>query len=179
MNPQEQALLAQLKDVVLPVSPGWWPPAIGWWVVLSAMLILCGVILWLLKARQQKHKLDVWRTMALEEHQRIKSDFDKSGNHAGAVAQLSVLMRRVALAVQSRRGVASLTDDLWLASLDAMGQTTEYSNGIGSLLNRHPYQREFTLDDAAMPDLFQLTRNTITNADPTEQLQPGDSVAAL
>ena len=40
MDPQQQALLEQLKDVAQPANPGWWPPAPGWWLLLFCICLL-------------------------------------------------------------------------------------------------------------------------------------------
>jgi len=89
-------------------------------------------------------------------------------------------MRRVSLAVQPRRSVASLTDDQWLQSLDGIDGTRNYSSGAGRLLYRHQYQRELIPDDDAMSALFELTKNTIKKAGHQSGHQQGEaSVAAL
>ena len=38
--------LQQLKPLHLPPDPSWWPPAIGWWVLLIVLVILTGWILY-------------------------------------------------------------------------------------------------------------------------------------
>ena len=164
MNPQEQALLEQLKDVALPADPGWWPPAIGWWIALLLVLLICAACFWMLNRLLKKRQSNLWRSTALTEHKRISDDYLDNKNQYNTLAELSVLMRRVSLAVESRRSVAALTDDQWLQSLDVIGETTDYSNGAGRLLYRHQYQREKLLDESAMLELFELTKNTIKNA---------------
>ncbi len=37
MNPE---LLQQLRDIHLPTAPGWWPPAIGWWLLATLAVAL-------------------------------------------------------------------------------------------------------------------------------------------
>ncbi len=180
MNPEEQALLEQLKDVALPADPGWWPPAIGWWIVLLAALIIGGIAFWLVKKQLEKRERNTWRTTALAEHQRISNDFYNAKDQYNTLAELSVLMRRVSLAVQSRRSIASLTDDQWLQSLDVIGETTDYSSGSGRLLYRHQYQRELRLDDSEVSALLELTKSTIKSAGRNTNIQKeGVSIAAL
>ncbi len=179
MNPQEQELLEQLKDVALPATPGWWPPAIGWWIALLAVLAVCALAFWLIKRELGKRQRNTWRTTALTEHQRISDDFFNTKNQHNTLAELSVLMRRVSLAVQSRRSVAALTDDQWLQSLDSIGETSDYSSGAGRLLSRHQYQRDLQLDDGAMSQLFELTKTTIKKAGNKNHQQEGVSRAAL
>lgn len=155
----EQELLEQLRDVQLPVSPGWWPPAVGWWVVAAMLLVLIvALVFWFRHWHANK-----WRRAALRQHQAIVNGSDD----VQRVRKLSVLMRRVALNVESRTRVASATDQAWLRVLDDIGQTRDYSNGVGQLLVTLPYAdpAEQALSQQ-LPALFKLTRQTIQSADP-------------
>ena len=153
----EQELLAQLRDVHVPESPGWWPPAIGWWLVgcLLVALIL-GVIFW-----WRRWRAEAWRRAALREHQLLSA-----GNPGPqSVRALSVLMRRVAMKAEPRYKVASATDQEWLSVLDRMGQTHQYTDGVGRLLTVLPY-REMSADSPTdqLTSLFKLTKQTIEQA---------------
>jgi len=180
-NPDVQALLDQLNDVAIPADPGWWPPAVGWWVALSGIVLICAAVYWLFARYRAQQQRELWRKTALAEHQRIRDAYESGDEQTNALAELSVLMRRMALAVKPRPGIASLTDDIWLQSLDSIGQTDAYSTGVGSLLYRHQYQPHPQIDSAEMADLFELTRTTIVNADQHACLpeQEGTPVAAL
>jgi len=140
---------------------------------------ICCMAFLLINRSLKKRERDSWRTTALTEHKRISDDFLNNKNQYSTLAELSVLMRRVSLAVESRRSVAALTDDQWLQRLDVMGETTDYSSGAGRLLYRHQYQREMSLEDGAMFELFELTKNTIKKAGHHSDNQEGVSVAAL
>ena len=155
----EQELLAQLRDVHVPQAPGLWPPAIGWWLVGFLLLaLLLGALLWL-----RRWRVEAWRRAALREHQRLMAE-----NPGPQTAQkLSVLMRRVALKAERRYKVAGATDQEWLSVLDRIGQTNQYSEGVGKLLTVLPY-RELSADAAMdeLSSLFKLTKRTIELADP-------------
>ncbi len=153
----EQELLAQLRDVHLPENPGWWPPAIGWWLLACLLIgLLLGALFWI-----SRWRANAWRRAALHEHQRLVA---ASHGNAEVVRELSVLMRRVAIKAEPRQQVASATDQQWLTVLDRIGQTNEYTDGVGGLLTVWPY-RDMTSDQAASTDqlnsLFRLTRQTI------------------
>lgn len=164
MNPQEQELLSQLHDVVTPGNPGWWPPAIGWWVLLVTILLLCSAAYWLVKRQSEKREREIWRKTAIAKHQQLYKAFEDGEDQNILLAELSVLMRRVALVVVPRRKVAQLTDERWLETLDALGATSAYTTGVGRLLYRHQYQREVHLADTAMKELFDLTAGSIRDA---------------
>ena len=179
MDPQQQALLEQLKDVAQPANPGWWPPVPGWWLLLFCILLLGFMLYRFIKAHSERKSRDSWRRSALAEHQRLLESVEDVEDRAQSVAELSMLMRRVALAVEPRQRIAPLTDEQWLLKLDAIGRTTEYSNGVGTILYRHQYQRAPQLDDDTMINLFNLTAETIKTASPELPQTGGASVAAL
>ncbi len=166
MNPQEQQLLAQLKDVAQPASPGWWPLAPGWWLLIAVVTLLLFAAYKILKASVDRKEKQAWRRAALDEHQQLFYSLQNNGEQKKTLAALSVLMRRVALAVEPRSRVAVLTDKDWLLKLDAIGQTTDYSRGVGELLHRHQYQRDPRFDGEALTNLFKLTESTIKTASP-------------
>lgn len=179
MDPQQQALLEQLKDVAQPANPGWWPPAPGWWILAIAILLLGAIVYRFIKARAERKSRDSWRRSALAEHQRLFESIESYDGRSQSVAELSMLMRRVALAVEPRQRIAALTDEQWLLKLDAIGRTTEYSEGVGKILYRHQYQRAARLDDDSLISLFNLTAETIKSASPERTQAGGASVAAL
>ena len=180
MDPSEQqALLEQLRDVAAPAPVGWWPPAIGWWVLLAIVLLLLVLLFVLWKKFKTKHRKERWRRMALADHKRISesllsnaggatsSQAESQATQAQAtLADLSVLMRRVGLAISPRGKVAALTDDNWLHALDVIGNTRQYSDGVGQLLFRAPYRREHRIDEEDMQRLLNLTESTIRQAQP-------------
>ena len=53
---------------------------------------------------------------------------------------ISILLRRVALAKYEHEVVAGLTGKKWLGFLDAQGKTTEFTQGAGHTLIDVPYQ---------------------------------------
>ena len=108
-----------------------------------------------------KHwRANAWRRAALHEHQNL------AGNTPdGVLPALSVLMRRVAMKIEPRQNVASLTDREWLDTLDRIGQTREYNDGVGKLLIVWPYQdlaKQSELNKDQLTSLLRLTRQTIT-----------------
>lgn len=162
MDPQrEQQLLDQLRGLELPPEPGIWPPALGWWLVMAFVLTLVG--LWLLIRRWRRQ---TWKKIALREHRQIAAaPRDTASQRASSLARLSVLMRRVALATCGRAGAASATEEDWLAILDTLSGSKEYTHGAGKRLQRHPYMRPDSLSDHAFDELLQLTLRTIHKAE--------------
>jgi len=79
------------------------------------------------------------------------------------VSELSVLMRRVALANRPRQQVASLVDEKWLSVLQQLSGSSQYHKGVGQLLSRGPYSRA-TIDSDQLKSLLALTGTTIRQA---------------
>lgn len=110
-----------LRDVHVPASPSWWPPAPGWWIVAAVMVLL---LIWLAG----------WRWSHRRRMQRWARWFDQAT--AGdapteQIAAMSDLLRRAA------RGVDAKADRLqgaeWLRFLD--GDTGAlFSQGDGRVL---------------------------------------------
>ncbi|MGD8557863.1 MAG: DUF4381 domain-containing protein [Chromatiales bacterium] len=133
-DPVAQSL--QLRDIHLPPPPDFWPPAPGWWLlamILVALLAWALVIAWK-KARLRRTQR---RLLALLE------ELELTGRHEpGKLAQLSILLRRIALMHYPRQQVAGLTGEDWLHFLDSSGGDGGFANGPGRVLASGPYMPE-------------------------------------
>ena len=127
----------QLRDIHLPGPVDAWPPAPGWWIaaaVVLGLLIWIGVIAWrhLKIRRQRNHILGL-----LEQLEQSSTD-----THTPEfLAQLSRLMRRIALLRFPEQRVAPLTGKDWLAFLDRTGGNGGFCTGPGQVLAEGPYVR--------------------------------------
>jgi len=128
----------QLRDIHLPAPPEFWPPAPGWWALAAIALGLAtwaGALLWRqLRVRRQRRRI-----LALLDR------MERSSNGAATpefLAQLSGLMRRLALMRFPRQEIASLTGIKWLQFLDRSGGNGQFSRGPGKVLAHGPYMRE-------------------------------------
>lgn len=138
MNPA-QAIpqdMLQLRDIHLPLSPDIWPPAPGWWLLATAVL---GFLVWI-----TIRLLRLWRRHRLQKE--ILTTLDDLRQYSDEqitqfLAEISILLRRVAIMKFPRQQVAALTGKEWLSFLDLHGGDGEYSNGIGRVLADGPYAR--------------------------------------
>ena len=105
-------LAAQLRDIHLPPPPPWWPPQPGWWLIALAALLLC---LWWLR------RPPAWKREALARLNAADADFARHGNAARLLAEISVLLRRCALALRDRGQVAGLVGEDWVGCLRELG----------------------------------------------------------
>ena len=97
--------LAGLHDIVLPEAPPLWPPAAGFWV-----LFFLAIVLAVSAAHYslQKRRRDAYRRAGLVELERVRTVHD-----------VSVILKRVALAAWPRGQVASLYGREWARFLNA------------------------------------------------------------
>ena len=123
-----------LKDIHLPEAIGWWPPAIGWWLLAGFILLLIAFLYWFYKSlirktaikTAKKNLAAIKENPALDNNQKLR--------------ELSMLIRRVAISVNPRTEVASLTGRQWLAFLDQSVTGDPFSEGCGQLLTEGPYR---------------------------------------
>ena len=126
-----------LRDIHLPGAPEFWPPAWGWWLLLATLVVLLLVVL-MRQWRRVMRRRRVARLLRLLKRLQCRGDL----SDAQRLAELSGLLRRVALMHHSRRDIASLTGSDWLAFLDASGGHGGFANGPGRVLGEGPYARK-------------------------------------
>lgn len=129
--------LADLRDWHLPDPVSWWPPAPGWWLVATGILVALVLVARLWLRRRSRTSL---QRAARRELERLGHELAADGDRRRYLAELSRLLRRLALARYPRAQVASLTRDDWLAFLDATGGAGEFSDGVGRMLVESAYR---------------------------------------
>ena len=139
MNPADP--LATLRDIHVPDAPVFWPPAPGWFVV-AALMVAAGIVATVVGVRR-------WRAVRFRREALAGVRALRTRHQAGApdveiAMELSVLIRRVALARHPREEVAGLTGERWIAWLESI------LPGIGvsarTALLEAPYARRSRFD---------------------------------
>ena len=145
-----------LREIHLPESIGWWPPAPGWWA-LPVLVLLGGAVVWyscLLYKRRKYSAVNMARTELVE----IRSRFAADRDAGRCVRSVSGLLRRLCISVFPRNESAGLTGAEWLAFLRSgirersTGDMEQDIQGImpdktGRLLLEAPYRREVGEDE--------------------------------
>jgi hypothetical protein len=131
-----------LRDIHLPEPISWWPPAIGWWIVLGLTLLVSAVLTYLLRQRKRVTPAG----LALKELTLLENDPDMPARTK--LQALSILLRRVALTLHPRKEVAGLMGENWLRWLDEVTGDTRFSEGPGRWLAEAPYR--------PVPDVVEL-----------------------
>ena len=106
-----------LREIHLPESVGWWPPAPGWWL-LPVFLLLGLAAAWYgcLLYRRRKYSAV---NMARRELAEIRSRYVTDRDTGHCVRSVSGLLRRVSISVFPRAESAGLTGDEWVAFLQS------------------------------------------------------------
>lgn len=129
--------LSQLRDIHLPEPVGWWPPAPGWWLLAASMIILIvGLWAWFVRRRRRNA---LYRS-ALAELESIRRRHARSADGEALVADLSQLLRRVAISRYPQQEVASLVGTAWLNWLDRHLNGQPFELGVGRVLVEAPYR---------------------------------------
>jgi hypothetical protein len=126
-----------LRDLHLPEPVGWWPPAPGWWVLLTllAALVAYGLIRW-----HRHRQRNAARRYALKKLARYEAEYLEHRNPVVLGKQLSQLLRRGMLAYAERDEVAGLTGEDWLTWLDRGMPLPYFHTEGGKSLLRLPYR---------------------------------------
>ncbi len=138
-----------LKDIHLPAAIEWWPPALGWWLVLIlGLAVLVGAI-WLVHRAMRKTALKSAKKLllALQRNQDL--------NELQQLTELSMLLRRTSISLYPRSDTASLTGDAWLKFLDRSMQGKPFSEGVGQCLKDAHY-RKFAPGTLELSELYRL-----------------------
>lgn len=144
--------LAQLRDVHAPALPGIWPPAPGWWLLAVLLVLVTGFAGWRLYRyyRLRRYRRQLLELLDILQHSELRVE-----QPALFAAEISMLLRRVALTRFPPQQVAALSGRDWLQFLDASGGRGGFCNGAGSVLADGPYRTDIELD---APELLALAR---------------------
>jgi hypothetical protein len=123
---QDPASLDNLRDIVLPPAVPWLPPAVGWRLVAAAFV--AAVLVFLFRALERWRR-NAYRRQALRALDAVEARLRAGEASATAAAEISMLLKRAALAAFPRDTVADLTCDRWADFLDRTGQTKDFSGG--------------------------------------------------
>ena len=108
------ASLSDLRDIAIPAEPSMWPPAAGFWILLFLLLLMLGAA--------ALHFYTAWRRNA----------YRRAGIHflqqCLTVYDVSVLLKRVAMAAFSRERVASLHGMEWVDFLNKTGPGSGFAD---------------------------------------------------
>lgn len=124
----------------MPGPVSWWPPAIGWWLVPVALVIIYvayRLVAGMARPLVRKRRL---RRQALAELMAIESEYDDSGDAAAAMERVSALLRRVAVTVSAEPRLAGRAGRSWVEWLRRSGPRG-LDDEVLDALSVAPYRR--------------------------------------
>ncbi len=128
----EKALtIMDLRDIAVPEPVGFWTPAPGTWVILAVLVIILAVLIWRGVARWRS---GAYRRAGLARLSQIEGQLVTPDRETVALHELSVLLKRVALAAFPRKQVAPLYGENWLRFLERTCEGCTFMTGPGHLL---------------------------------------------
>ena len=143
--------LSELRDIHLPDPVSWWPPAPGWWIVVSVVIGFLALSIW---GYRRWRKITPYRS-AYHSLQGLRESYGANRQGQKLVGGLSILLRRYAMSRYSREEVAGLTGHQWLAFLNKTGNTDLFTNGVGHVLVSVPYGSGESVDGEELLDLAE------------------------
>lgn len=132
--------LAQLKDIHMPEPISWWPLAPGWYGLMALGLFLLIALLYWLRHRAQEARLKREALLLLATY---KKAYEKDLNAQLACAQLSELLKRVALVYFPRQQVAGLQGKEWIDFLNRTSRGIDFTD-LESQLLESPFKAQDT-----------------------------------
>lgn len=134
-----------LRDVHVPASPSWWPPAPGWWLAFAVVLLLiAGVAAWRIVVRRRRQGWQRWFDAA-----------EGAPSPAEQVALMSERLRRAARRLD--RSADRLEGEAWLRFLDGK-RGHAFSQGPGRLLLDGGYRRDVPPEELAAATVVARAR---------------------
>ncbi|MCB1759340.1 MAG: DUF4381 domain-containing protein [Gammaproteobacteria bacterium] len=137
----------QIHDIRGLDTISWWPPAPGWWIALGLTLVVL-VSTYLLLRHYLRYPPGSWRNEAQKALRELRRNRHQQTPKETA-AQLSELLRRIAIASQGRERTAALTGEQWLGWLQQADPNGFAWREQGGLLLKLPYAPEDAEERAA------------------------------
>ena len=152
--PETGDALQQLRDIHLPHPVGWWPLAMGWYLL---GILVCVLFFGTLSLVIRHHIRDRNKRQALRLLDSLQQEHLKTPNSAMSAARISELLKRVALFSYPRKRVAGLQGQAWVDFLTETSQRIDF-NRVRELLIELPFQPDNTQDISL---LFELAKQWI------------------
>ncbi|WP_281646202.1 DUF4381 domain-containing protein [Parendozoicomonas sp. Alg238-R29] len=145
--------LDSLEPNILPDPIGFWPPAIGWWVLALLIVLVItgtGIAFW------RWYKRNAYRREALKKLDAIQQGFEHHQDQLKLVKQYNHLLKAVALSAFPREQVAALNSAAWLKFLDKnLKQSTTFRKGAGKALGQ-VYSTAVSVDSEKLHNSVKL-----------------------
>ena len=131
-----------LRDIHLPDAISWWPPAIGWWILL-ALVIAAFIFIPKLYRRVTYTHLNKVANITFKN---IIDEFKVNNNDSDFIRATSQFLRQTAMSYCGRDEVAQLTGDKWVQALNSITKQEHFTPDLKQSLVNAPYQKNISID---------------------------------
>jgi hypothetical protein len=126
-----------LRDIHLPEAFSWWPLAPGWWLLILLLAVIVILVFWLWRLRRRSLK-----RYCLGELARIRHAVADGAGVSQVLAEVSTLLRRVAISRLGRQPAAKLSGADWQACVADLSRNPAFDDAQLQLLSRGRFQRD-------------------------------------
>ena len=146
--------LQQLRDIHLPADPSWWPPAIGWWLLLLAAI---AALIWAYRQARRAHRRRAPLRAAL-----ALLDNLKAAEQAGEISAEEYLqhgnavLKRLLVRALGRTEYAELSGQAWLEALNKLADTNVFTDSASAVLGDARFARSPAVDVETLNEHLQL-----------------------
>ena len=150
----DSQVLAKLQDIHMPAPIGWWPLAVGWYLLLILALLLLACLFYFVRRHYINGRA---KYQALQLMDKLEQEYQRDHNSQLSSMKVSELLRRVALVYFPREDVASLQGEAWLAFLRTNSKGIDFKE-LGPYLLELPYR---PASDRDLQPLFHFAKRWI------------------
>jgi hypothetical protein len=147
----DSSLLQQLKDIHLPRPVGFWPPALGWWIVLFVLPLS----VFAFYSLRKPYQAFLIKKQLMQHLSEIELAYRNGESAILSMQKLTNLLKKAALMSYPREQVASLYGADWVHFLQASIPQYDASR-VMVLIQQSLYQPEINED---ISDLFVFARH--------------------
>ncbi|MBS0358674.1 MAG: DUF4381 domain-containing protein [Proteobacteria bacterium] len=155
MPQQTDTALSALKDIHLPAPISYWSLAPGWYFLLLIVLIAAGIGAYFGWKHWHRSRA---KNQALKKLIQLENAYRESKDVHSTVQEISILLRRVALAYFPRKQVAGLFGKSWIAFLEKTTPEKYFDKKTVELFVTASYQKNSTVN---IESLFTFSRHWI------------------
>lgn len=131
-----------LRDIHLPDAISWWPPAIGWWILL-VLIIVAFILIPKLYRRVTYTPLN---KVANSTFNHLVDKYRENNDISTFVIETSQFLRQTAMSYCGREEVAQLTGEKWVQALNDITEQDYFNDDIKQSLVNAPYQKNIRVD---------------------------------
>lgn len=152
MNDSGSNLLSQLRDIHGTTDPGWWPPAVGWWLL---GLLALALTIWLLRFAGRRWLIARRRRKLLSALNALAASVDPADQPHEYLSRLNRLFRVVALRAFPGTACARLQGAEWVHFIQSLLPQSVRAEGLSALASG-PYEPMPEFDARELQELARI-----------------------